>query len=226
MALKQSDGWPRGILANHIWGLNGSPSDDKEKVNQTYPQLPILVISSLGSATYAQRCKRLGARGFLGKEDCVALLCQAIRRLRSGKMVYPQENTQDGMLWGDLTDRELIALRCLARGADVETISDALEISSSTAKLLCQYLQAKLGLSSSEELVGTEVSRRLYVVCVVILLWLSLSLISVSASMKFDQTVQLAPMVNLPQTREGLSSEARQLLSTRRVLRLGIDSAS
>ncbi|WP_053156185.1 hypothetical protein [Pseudomonas sp. P1.8] len=38
VALKQSNGWTRGILANHIWGLEGSPPDDKDKVNQTFLQ--------------------------------------------------------------------------------------------------------------------------------------------------------------------------------------------
>lgn len=38
VALKQSNGWTRGILANHIWGLDGSPPDGKEKVNQTFLQ--------------------------------------------------------------------------------------------------------------------------------------------------------------------------------------------
>lgn len=38
VALKQSNGWTQGILANHIWGLEGSPADDKEKVNQTFLQ--------------------------------------------------------------------------------------------------------------------------------------------------------------------------------------------
>lgn len=38
VALKQSNGWTRGILANHIWGLEGKPADDKEKVNATFLQ--------------------------------------------------------------------------------------------------------------------------------------------------------------------------------------------
>lgn len=38
VALKQSNGWTRGMLANHIWGLEGSPPDDKDKVNQTFLQ--------------------------------------------------------------------------------------------------------------------------------------------------------------------------------------------
>lgn len=38
VALKQSNGWTRGMLANHVWGLDGSPPDGKEKVNQTFLQ--------------------------------------------------------------------------------------------------------------------------------------------------------------------------------------------
>jgi len=38
VALKQSNGWTRGILANHLWGMDGSPPDEKEKVNQTFLQ--------------------------------------------------------------------------------------------------------------------------------------------------------------------------------------------
>ena len=38
VALKQSNGWTRAILANHIWALDGSPPDGKEKVNQTFLQ--------------------------------------------------------------------------------------------------------------------------------------------------------------------------------------------
>ena len=38
VALKQSNGWTRGILANHIWSLENSPPDDKDKINQTFLQ--------------------------------------------------------------------------------------------------------------------------------------------------------------------------------------------
>ncbi|RON16025.1 hypothetical protein BK660_26950 [Pseudomonas brassicacearum] len=37
VALKQSNGWTRGILANHIWSLSGEQSN-AAKVNQTYLQ--------------------------------------------------------------------------------------------------------------------------------------------------------------------------------------------
>jgi hypothetical protein len=45
VALKQSNGWTRGILANHIWGLDDSPPDNKEKVNATFLQ-PFLMYTT------------------------------------------------------------------------------------------------------------------------------------------------------------------------------------
>jgi hypothetical protein len=51
VALKQSSGWTRGILANHLWGLDGSPPDDKEKVNSTFLQ-PFLSFTNSNFTTY------------------------------------------------------------------------------------------------------------------------------------------------------------------------------
>jgi hypothetical protein len=51
VALKQANGWTHGILANHIWGLEGSPPDNKEKVNQTFLQ-PFLSYTTSTFTTY------------------------------------------------------------------------------------------------------------------------------------------------------------------------------
>ncbi|WP_423815571.1 transporter [Pseudomonas putida] len=51
VALKQSNGWTRGILANHLWGLEGSPADDKDKVNRTFMQ-PFLSYTTQSLTTY------------------------------------------------------------------------------------------------------------------------------------------------------------------------------
>lgn len=48
VALKQSCDWTRGILANHIWSLNGEGANGAKKVNQTFLQ-PFL---SYTTATY------------------------------------------------------------------------------------------------------------------------------------------------------------------------------
>lgn len=51
VALKQANGWTHGILANHLWGLAGSPPDDKDSVNQTFLQ-PFLSYTNSHLTTY------------------------------------------------------------------------------------------------------------------------------------------------------------------------------
>ena len=38
VALKQTNGWTYGALANHLWSLEGSPADDREKINASFLQ--------------------------------------------------------------------------------------------------------------------------------------------------------------------------------------------
>lgn len=38
VALKQSNGWTHGMLANHLWGLETAPADNKERINHTFLQ--------------------------------------------------------------------------------------------------------------------------------------------------------------------------------------------
>ncbi|MGE8360335.1 transporter [Pseudomonas sp.] len=51
VALKQANGWTRGVLANHIWGLEGSPANDKEKINLTFLQ-PFLSYTNASFTTF------------------------------------------------------------------------------------------------------------------------------------------------------------------------------
>ncbi|WP_339502776.1 transporter [Pseudomonas silesiensis] len=38
VALKQTNGWTYGALANHLWSLEGSPADGREKINASFLQ--------------------------------------------------------------------------------------------------------------------------------------------------------------------------------------------
>jgi two-component system sensor histidine kinase EvgS len=69
-------------------------------------------------------------------------------------------------------------------------------------------------------------SRRLYAAGAVAQLWLLLSLILGGGWARASEQVRLVPMVNLSQLGEVLGAEDQQFLSARRVLRLGVDSAS
>lgn len=124
------------------------------KLRQHYPWLSILVISMLNPEVYALRCARLGAKGFLNKGEGVALLPEILRQMRRGLMSFPCQASEGFMSFSNLSDRELIALRCFVRGGDVDTVAAALSVNRRVVTLLRRRLLAKLGLSTDEELIS------------------------------------------------------------------------
>ncbi len=123
------------------------------KARRLYPGVSVLAVSGLDPAIYALRCMRLGAHGFLKKSDFDALLLSAISRIHRGSRLYPQQEVTPGSPWADISDSELVTLRCLARGGDSGSIAAALGLRRSGAKALCERLQAKLEMPSIDELV-------------------------------------------------------------------------
>lgn len=124
------------------------------KLRQHYPWLPVLVFSMLDPEVYALRCARLGARGFLAKGEGVALLPEILGQMRRGLMLFPRQVAEGVMPCSSLADRELVALRCLVRGGDMDTIAAALAVSRDVVSVLRRRLLAKLELSSDEELIS------------------------------------------------------------------------
>lgn len=131
------------------------------ELRRRYPWLPVLVLSMLDPSIYALRCARLGARGFLNKGECTSLLPEMVEQVRRGLMLFPCSMSEGVMPFSNLSDRELIALRCLARDGDLNTIAAALLVSRSTASLLRRRLLTKLGLSSDEALIRFSRSLKL-----------------------------------------------------------------
>lgn len=123
------------------------------ELRQLCPWLPVLVFSMLDPEIYALRCARLGARGFLNKGESAALLPEIVGQVRRGLMLFPCQVSEGVMPFSNLSDRELIALRCVVRGGDVGTIAAALLVSRDSAGLLRRRLLTKLGLSTDEELI-------------------------------------------------------------------------
>lgn len=124
------------------------------KLRQHYPWLPVIVLSMLAPEVYALRCARLGARGFLSKGEGVALLSVIMGQVRRGLLLFPCQVAEGVMPFNNLADRELIALRCLVRGGDMDTVAAALSVSRDVVSVLRRRLLTKLGLSTDEELIG------------------------------------------------------------------------
>ena len=125
------------------------------------PTVPVLVVSALAEAQYAQRALHLGAAGFVGKESAVEDLATAIRRvLRGGRYVSPSlgeilaSAVLDELLGPphtSLSPREFAIFLRLAAGAPVGEISRGLHLSVKTVSTYRARLFGKMGLKSNAE---------------------------------------------------------------------------
>lgn len=117
-----------------------------------HPWLPVVVLSMLSPALYGIRCMRLGARGYLNKDVGVDLLPEFLRQISSGRLLYPRLVEEGDRSLKQFSDRELVCLRCLARGGGPGDIASTLMITNRSVAALCERLQARLGFGSIADL--------------------------------------------------------------------------
>lgn len=119
--------------------------------NRDYPWLKILVVSSLDSDVYSMRCMKLGVKGYLIKGVETDILPLMLRGLHDGSLLFPAITNRKQEL-DSLTDRELVALRCMASGASEGDVAVALMITYGGAQAICRRLRERFGVSNGESL--------------------------------------------------------------------------
>lgn len=120
-------------------------------------KIPVLVLSMHLKKTVILKCKKMGIKGYMLKDD--SNIKQAVSRILSGKTYYSKpvlkilekpsrSNTPV------LTLREEEILRLISAGKKSIEIAEALFISENTVKTHRKNIHAKLGLSSIPELIN------------------------------------------------------------------------
>jgi DNA-binding NarL/FixJ family response regulator len=131
-----------------------------------HPETPVLVLSMHDETLYAERALRAGARGYLMKQQAVANIAVAIRRVLTGE-VHISEKIVNRMLnkvtegasesnlslVDSLSDRELEVFQLLGQGYGTREIANRLHLSVKTIESYREHLKQKLELSSASELV-------------------------------------------------------------------------
>ncbi|WP_130907822.1 response regulator transcription factor [Pseudomonas sp. Sample_16] len=122
------------------------------RLREEHPSLPVLVLSTLDANVYSYRCIRLGAKGFISKNVGVTLILNAINQVLEGRMLFPYQTTAG--VASDLSDGEIVALRCLVLGGSHDSIASALMITATDAQKINNRLNAKLGMTGNDELIS------------------------------------------------------------------------
>lgn len=120
--------------------------------------IKVLVLTSKGTAFFAERCIRAGAIGFIEKTEDVDVLTKAITTVMSGQtflsnevaheLIIKELKTSDKQLIQTLSDRELQTLQCLASGLSNKKISEILLLSQKTVSTYKTRVLAKLNIKS------------------------------------------------------------------------------
>lgn len=126
---------------------------------------PILMLSMLGEAAYAERALRAGASGYVMKEEVGDVLLQAVRRVLDGEVhLSPQvargiaarlngADKPDSSITDLLTDREFEMWRLLGSGLSTRKMASRLNLSPKTVESHCYNIRQKTGISDMTELV-------------------------------------------------------------------------
>jgi DNA-binding NarL/FixJ family response regulator len=151
--------------------LNGPDGLDLLKdIRALDPNLPVLMLSMLDEALYAERALRAGANGYIMKQEATERVLVAIRRILSGE-IYVSERMADRMLHrfagggpvehrspiAELTDRELEVFRLIGDGHGTRQIAEELRISVKTVESYQAHIKIKLSLKNARELVQRAV---------------------------------------------------------------------
>ena len=115
--------------------------------------IKVLVLTSKGSAFFADRCIRAGAIGFIEKTEDVDALTHAIHRVMSGDInanvaTAGNDNQSDQQLIKTLSDRELRTLQYLVSGLSNKKISETMLLSEKTVSTYKTRVLNKLNIKS------------------------------------------------------------------------------
>src|SRR6202049_4280814 len=111
------------------------------------PRLPVLILSMHDESVYAERALRVGANGYIMKQEATEKVLVALRRILSGE-IYVSEKIANSMLQhyvrganpseassvSELTDRELEVFRLIGEGHGTRQIAEALHLSIKTVE--------------------------------------------------------------------------------------------
>jgi two-component system invasion response regulator UvrY len=133
-----------------------------EDVRRTHPQTRVLIVSAYPEEEFAVRAFKLGAAGYVCKNQASGELVEAVKTVLSGRKYVTLSLAQrlaDAVSGGaggapheTLSPRELQVLRLVAAGKTLKEIAAELALSGKTVETYRARIAEKTGLSSNVEL--------------------------------------------------------------------------
>lgn len=146
--------------------LQGIDGIELTKLIKTrFDSIPVLVVSMHDESLFAERALRVGARGYIMKQEAIEKMMEAIRKVLRGELYVSERvsaNIVKKFVDGKaedvsspeelLSDREIEVFRLLGQGFGTRQIAEELHVSVKTVETYRANIKKKLNLVNTTEL--------------------------------------------------------------------------
>ena len=145
------------ILMDVMTELGHSGLDAAEEIKKEYPDIKIIIVTSMPEYSWLTRARKIGVDSFWYKDGQKDGILEVMQRTMEGESIYPDQtplihigNTTNH----EFTERELDVLKELTTGDTNADIAKRLHISVPTVKSHIQHLMEKTGFKTRTQLVS------------------------------------------------------------------------
>lgn len=144
--------------------------DVVKQVKESFPKLPVLILSMHPEEHYAIRAIKAGAAGYINKTSGAEELLKAIQRILQGRkyispdlaeLITDDFGSSDGQIHSKLSDREFEVFKLIAEGKQLTEIAGQLSLSLSTVSTHRSRILEKLQMRSNADLIKYAVQQGL-----------------------------------------------------------------
>lgn len=143
------------VLMDIRTAMRANGLDAAERIKEKYPEIRVIICTSMPEYSYLERAKQIGVDSFWYKQVVEEGFFDLLDRTMAGEHIFPAETpelTLGQASSRDLTERELEVLKELMKGDSNQEIAERLCMSLSTLKTHLQHLQEKTGYRNRTEL--------------------------------------------------------------------------
>jgi len=136
-----------------------------EDIRNNFPEIAVLVLSMHDESIYAERCLKLGAKGYVMKKELPEIFLSAIRKVLQGSIhvsdklgskflskLFCDENVPLSSVAESLSNREFEIFQLLGDGLRTREIAERLNLSGKTIETHLDHIKKKLNLGKNSEL--------------------------------------------------------------------------
>ena len=145
------------ILMDVMTELGHSGLDAAEEIKKEFPNIKIIIVTSMPEYSWLERARRIGVDSFWYKDGQKDSILDVMERTMAGERIFPDETPIvpiGNATNHEFTERELDILKELTTGDSNSAIAQRLNISTGTVKTHIQHLLDKTGFKTRTELVA------------------------------------------------------------------------